>query len=291
MRTGRAKRGRMVGSVSENLMAAMSAFRLTICAAVLATLSLAAQQPANPSVAPMLVIRGATVIDGTGAPSRADVDLLIADGRISAIGPRLTAPPGTTEIKARGAWVVPGLIDVHVHLDTPMVFQVSDEERTAILEHNPRAFLYNGVTTVLNVSSAPEWIFDLKAKQRDGRVLAPRIFATGRSITPDGGWGSRHGGALKTTEDARSRARAVARGVDGFKIIIEDGLGRSGTYTQIPDAMRTLSRRRTVPPPKAVPPRVSKGPAGEAGLPERKRGSHYRPFVTGDFVRSSPTVR
>ena len=142
------------------------------------------------------------------------------------MGPRLTAPPGTTEIDARGAWVVPGLIDVHVHLDTPMVFQVSDEERAKILDHNPRAFLYNGVTTVLNVSSAPEWIFDLKAKQRDGRVLAPRIFATGRSITPDGGWGSRHGGAL--TDAASTRAavkRYLEMGADAIKIIVEDGLG------------------------------------------------------------------
>ena len=70
-----------------------------------------------------------------------------------AIGPGLTAPPGTTEMDARGAWVVPGLIDVHVHLDTPMVFQIRTRSARRILAHTPRAFLYNGVTTVLNVSS------------------------------------------------------------------------------------------------------------------------------------------
>jgi imidazolonepropionase-like amidohydrolase len=219
-------------------MFATPGIRATLCAVSLAAVSVAAQPKPDPSGARMLVIRGATVIDGTGARPRANLDLLIAGDRISAIGPGLRAPTGTTEVDARGAWVVPGLIDVHVHLDTPMVFQVSDEERAKILDQNPRAFLYNGVTTVLNVSSEPEWIFDLKAKQRDGRVLAPRIFATGRSITPEGGWGSRHGGAL--TDAASTRAavtRYVDMGADAIKIIVEDGLGHSGTYQEISDDM------------------------------------------------------
>ena len=227
----------MVGSLVGTLMRATSRIRSTICAVGLLTaISVDGQPRPEPSGARMFVIRSATVIDGTGAQPRVNFDLLIAEGRISAIGAGLTAPPGTIEMNARGAWVVPGLIDVHVHLDTPMVFQVSDEERTKIFDHNPRAFLYNGVTTVLNVSSAPEWIFDLKAKQREGRVLAPRIFATGRSITPDGGWGSRHGGAL--TDAASTRAavqRYLGMGADAIKIIIEDGLGHSGTYREIAD--------------------------------------------------------
>ena len=150
-----------------------------------------------------IVVRGATLIDGNGGAPRRNVDIVVRDDRILAIGPRQQVPRGATEIDARGAWVVPGLIDVHVHLDAPMVFQISDEERARVLAHTPKAFLYNGVTTILNVSSPPEWIFDLRARQREGRLLAPRIFATGRSITPDGGWGSRHGGALT---DARRRA-------------------------------------------------------------------------------------
>lgn len=184
------------------------------------------------------VVREATLIDGTGGRPRPNVDIFVDEGRIHAIGPNQQVPPGTNEVDARGAWVVPGLIDVHVHLDAPMVFQISDEERSRILEHIPKAFLYNGVTTVLNVSSAPEWIFDLRARQRDGRVVAPRIYATGRSITPEGGWGSRHGGALIDTASTRATVRRyVEMGADAIKIVIEDGLGRSGTYKEIPDEM------------------------------------------------------
>ncbi len=185
-----------------------------------------------------LVVRGATLIDGTGGRPRPNVDIVVREGRILAIGPGQKVPSGTTEVDARGAWVVPGLIDVHAHLDAPMVFQVSDEERSQILEHVPKAFLYNGVTTVLNVSSAPEWIFDLRTRQRDGRVLAPRIYATGRSITPQGGWGSRHGGALSDTASTRATVRRYAEmGADAIKIVIEDGLGGSGTYKEISDEM------------------------------------------------------
>jgi imidazolonepropionase-like amidohydrolase len=219
--------------------------RPTHCCWVLAALLLSGgsavprTQPATarPTAAP-LVIRGGTVIDGTGAGPRANVDLVIRDGRIAAIGPRLAAPDGARTIDAAGAWIVPGLIDVHAHLDTPMVFQVTDDEKARILDHNPRAFLYNGVTTVLNVSAPPEWIFDLKARQAAGRVLAPRIFATGRSITPAGGWGSRHGGALTDAAAARAAVRDYAgMGADAIKIIVEDGLGRSGTYTEMSDEM------------------------------------------------------
>ncbi len=204
----------------------------------MAVLGLAAPPQLGPTGGGALVIRGATVIDGTGAPPRPNVDVLVREGRIVAIDPTLNAPAGTSELDARGAWVVPGLIDVHVHLDAPMVFQVTEEERTRILDHNPLAFLYNGVTTVLNVSATPEWIFDLRAKQRDGRVLAPRIFATGRSITPDGGWGSRHGGALTDAPTTRAVVKRYAEmGADAIKIIIEDGLGHSGTYAEMSDEM------------------------------------------------------
>lgn len=197
-----------------------------------------AQSVATPSGSGMLVIRGATVIDGRGGAPRPATDILIRDGRIAAIGPRLTSPSGSRELDAEGRWIVPGLIDVHVHLDTPMVFQVNDDEKARILEHNPRAFLYNGVTTVLNVSSAPEWIFDLKRRQAAGQVLAPRIFATGRSVTPAGGWGSRHGGALTDGASARAAIRSyLDQGADAIKLIVEDGLGHSGTYTEMSDEM------------------------------------------------------
>src|SRR6266436_3514161 len=62
-----------------------------------------------------LVIRGGHVIDGTGREGR-DADVSLRDGRIVAIGPRLTGPARRT-IDARGQVVAPGLIDIHTHSD------------------------------------------------------------------------------------------------------------------------------------------------------------------------------
>src|ERR1700737_3023061 len=60
-----------------------------------------------------LAIRGGTIIDGTGGPSRRG-DIGISDGRIAEIGDRVEA---THELDASGALVTPGFIDIHTHYD------------------------------------------------------------------------------------------------------------------------------------------------------------------------------
>ena len=144
----------MVGWRSEILMPVTPGIRSTICAVgVLSAISVAAQPRPEPSGGRMLVIRGATVIDGTGAQPRAESRSAHRRGPHLRHRPRADGAARHDRDRRARCLGGAGLIDVHVHLDTPMVFQVSDEERAKILDHNPRAFLYNGVTTVLNVSS------------------------------------------------------------------------------------------------------------------------------------------
>ena len=81
-----------------------------------------------------IVIRGGTVIDGTGAPRR-DADVLVRDGRIAAIGKGLS---GDREIDASGAVVAPGFIDIHTHYDAQVFW---DPALTPSC--------YHGVTTVV----------------------------------------------------------------------------------------------------------------------------------------------
>ena len=64
-------------------------------------------------VAPVLVIRGGTVVDGTGSAGYA-ADVAVAGGRIVAIGPDLV---GDRELDATGCVVSPGFIDIHTHYD------------------------------------------------------------------------------------------------------------------------------------------------------------------------------
>ena len=61
-----------------------------------------------------IVIRGGTIIDGSGAPSFCG-DVAICDGRLVQIGGK--AGPGRQEIDADGALVTPGFVDVHSHYD------------------------------------------------------------------------------------------------------------------------------------------------------------------------------
>ena len=63
-----------------------------------------------------LVIRGGTVVDGTGGPARRG-DVSIAGGRIVAIGPEASATPAQRVLEADGLVVAPGFIDMHSHAD------------------------------------------------------------------------------------------------------------------------------------------------------------------------------
>ena len=63
----------------------------------------------------VFVIRGGTVVDGTGSPGRV-ADIVVTDGRIRAIGSDLTTG-GETVIDAAGKVVAPGFIDIKTHSD------------------------------------------------------------------------------------------------------------------------------------------------------------------------------
>ena len=183
-----------------------------------------------------IIIRNVNLIDGNGRGIQPAVDIDIRAGMVAEIGKTLPWNSATEVIDGHGRYVVPGLIDTHVHLDTAVLAQLSETERDDVIRHNPFAFLYNGVTTVLNVSSEDEWIWKLREAQRAGEVIAPRIYAMGSMFSPEGGWG--YAAGLPDAYSAAVKAnRYVLKNTDGFKIVLEDGLGRSGKFVEMPDDM------------------------------------------------------
>ena len=64
-----------------------------------------------------LIIKGATLFDGSGAERRERQDVAVAAGRIVAVGPDLPAEPGAELVEADGLALMPGIIDSHTHYD------------------------------------------------------------------------------------------------------------------------------------------------------------------------------
>ena len=108
----------------------MTSMTKHLCGACIALLSLASAGAAlaahgasddpfpstyHPAVSVPLAIVGATVLTGTGT-ELADATLLIADGKIEAVGTALPVPEGYREVDGRGKWLTPGIIDAHSHL-------------------------------------------------------------------------------------------------------------------------------------------------------------------------------
>lgn len=157
----------------------------------------------------VLAFVGATVLPMDGADARtprvlADHTVLVRGDRIVAVGPRaeIDVPADATVIDAEGAWLMPGLADMHVHAWNPTDLTL---------------FVAKGVTTVRNMFGAPlhlEWREEIRAGER----LGPTIFTAGAIV--DGRppiWpGSR---VAMTADEARAAVREqVAAGYDFVKV-------------------------------------------------------------------------
>ena len=89
-------------------------------ALLLISLHTASSRAETPPAADEVFIRGATLVDGSGAPGQVG-NLLIRDDRIAALGPEVTPPATARLIDGSGLIVCPGFIDLHTHSDEPIL--------------------------------------------------------------------------------------------------------------------------------------------------------------------------
>ncbi len=168
------------------------------------------------------LFRGVRVFDGkTTLPA---TDVLIADGRIAAIGQQLETPAGVRVVDGDGKTLMPGLIDAHTHAFGPVL----------------RAALMVGVTTELDMFTGPNGAAVLRAEQERGEATGRAdLFSAGVLATTPGGHGTEYGMEIPTLTspeeaDAWVQAR-VDEGSDYIKIVYDNGsIGRQFTTLDLP---------------------------------------------------------
>lgn len=135
-----------------------------------------------------LVIRDVTVISPERTAAKAGTDVHIRDGRIIRIGSDLTVPRGAVELPAHGRYLIPGLIDSHVHIyhATGLRRRYTDDYdalHSAYMEQAPRSYLYFGYTTLIELNA------DFKANERfsEGPV-APDLLHCGKGVVLPNGY-------------------------------------------------------------------------------------------------------
>ncbi|MBI1723178.1 MAG: amidohydrolase family protein [Gemmatimonadetes bacterium] len=194
--------------------------------------------PRGTPPAPVALV-GARLVNGTGGPAIPDAVVVVVGGRIACAGPRTAcAPPaGLDTMSLRGHWIVPGLVDAHVHFSQtgwvdgrPDALDLRDrypyERVVADLEAHPerflRAYLCSGVTAVFDVGGYP-WTWALR-RRAESDLLAPHVAAAGPLLStvdrptinlPD----TKQIFYVPNDSVARAAVRAhVARGTDAVKI-------------------------------------------------------------------------
>ena len=162
-----------------------------------------------------LVIRGAMLIDGTGAPPRGPVDIVVEGNTIASVrsagtpGLPLRAnrgPQAEHDVDATGMYVLPGFVDLHVH--------AGGAPKNIEAEYAYKLWLAHGVTTVRGVSLAGNaFSVSEKARSAKNEIAAPRIFNYQR---PGSGWDR---GGVDTAAKAREWVQwGKANGIDGLKL-------------------------------------------------------------------------
>jgi imidazolonepropionase-like amidohydrolase len=185
-----------------------------------------------------IVIKGGTLIDGTGKPPVASGAIVVEGNKIVQVDQAArAAQPSDTVIDATGKWIMPGLIDGHVHLSShqgqlPGVRYASTPEYATLWTARVVGQILNAGVTGISVPGG-KWFVDATVREavNGGMIEGPRIFCAGRALTPYGGIFDNSGPNLpEGTDDSvgvlcnsiedylRETRRQAKRGVDMIKI-------------------------------------------------------------------------
>ncbi|MGE3076197.1 MAG: amidohydrolase family protein [Dehalococcoidia bacterium] len=196
-----------------------------------------AEQPSNAAVSPPLVLRNGFVFNSE-TRSFEQRDLLLSKGVIAP-----AAADAAAVIECAGKYIIPGLIDCHVHLTgsgDPAELNAARTtplpKRAWLAERYARATLHAGVTTVRDLGAADRLNIDMARAVESGLIEGPRILAAGLGVTMTGGHGH---GFLATEADGPDAVRKAVReqlraGATAIKLFASGGVMTPGVDPRSP---------------------------------------------------------
>ena len=204
------------------------------------------------------MIRNTRLFLGDGTVKE-NATVLIRDGKISDIFDG--AGPDADSIRAEvvegsGKTLLPGLIDVHVHLSSPggMSANTNDFDIDKVMARDDAALLYSGVVAARSTGDGVDSSFKLRKAIQGGSKLGAELRICGPMFTVEGGHGTEYTRNMpaavgetmkaqivrlpKTVEEARQMVRDLkGQGIDGIKAILESGFGEGLLYTRMDVAL------------------------------------------------------
>jgi imidazolonepropionase-like amidohydrolase len=215
-----------------------------------------------------ILVKGGTVIDGTGSPPVPGGAVLIDGTKIVRVGPERQVAAGASDriVDAEGGTIIPGMINLHDHIHRRMIrfprVGSSYREHSDRLEKDPDSFvvllaaycqliqLRTGVTTVRDIGCRSYFTIDLRRAIDEGKIPGPRLSVAGKFISMTGGHGA-NGREADGPDEVRKAAREqLGAGADFLKLMATGGIlnfpDEDGVLLSIPRRKcARRSRRRT----------------------------------------------
>jgi imidazolonepropionase-like amidohydrolase len=184
-----------------------------------------------------LVLRDGVAFVGPELERRPFSTLRMEDGLITGIDESVTDFDGLV-LDLAGAFVVPGLIDCHVHFDLaahPAAYghwSASPLTRSMTCLHNGLVALSKGITTVRDLGCIDHHVLDYAGRVESGSLIGPRVIAAGRPITITGGHFAQYGRVADGQAEVRKAVREqIGAGARVVKLMATGGISSPGDPT------------------------------------------------------------
>ena len=221
--------------------------KLTLLSIALAAIAITGQP--IPAIGASVLIENVTLIDGTDNPPLANASVLVDGNKIILVeqGP-IDTGNNTARVDGTGKFLIPGLIDTHIHLDGGRKGMVSEGRRELTMDIEAglealHGYLYSGVTSIYDAGNHDKFIFKMRTDERSGKIVSPRIFTTGTVVAYPGGYASGVGSTVVGGMDDIDNLQALLdQDPDMVKFVLDpQGSGANTlkpTYT--PEALTKL---------------------------------------------------